>query len=111
MARSRTALALMLSLTLVGQGWASAHPVVVPAHSAASAEMPCHDPQPACPGCCDQGSSCPDMLSCMAGAALVPEALDLAPANHPDLVPRGVVALHASDRPPTAFRPPIVISA
>ena len=114
MKRSRTLIALLLTLTLVGQGWASVRPnTAAPTSMQAmsSSEMPCHDPQPACPGCCDHGSTCPDMLSCMVGAALIASPVVIAAAARPDLVSRRLVALHAANQPPTVFRPPIVISA
>lgn len=111
MERHRKAFALLLALALVGQGWASVRPVAVPAQVASGDEMPCHAPQPAPPSCCDPATSCPDMLHCVAGAALVPAALVIASPSRPDPAPRAALVLHASERPPTAFRPPIVLSA
>jgi hypothetical protein len=112
MARRRTVIALLLGLTLVAQGLASAQStatLVATAPANAESEMPCHDMAKDHHSCCDSDSSCPDMLTCLTGHAVVPAMAAVVPPAQPDLVASLIASRHTSNQPPTVFRPPIVI--
>lgn len=113
MERRRPLIALLLALTLVGQGVAFAQSsAALPAPPAtADATLPCHDAAPLAQSCCDQASSCPDMLICLTGHAAASSLTLVLPDARDDLNARGAASRPATSRPPTVFRPPIVISA
>ena len=112
MERRASLIALLLALTLVGQGvaFAQSSAALLAPPSAADAAMPCHSKVPTAPSCCDQ-ASCPDMLVCLTGHVVVASMAFVLPDARDDLIALHTASLPVTTRPPTVFRPPIVISA